>query len=96
MRGRLDVRPRGKSQRLERVLTDFGCEHSFGRAVSSVREHYGFELGATAVRTATLKHAQPVAINLELTSPASKHTRNCQRTRSFRRMQLASQRAETR
>ena len=55
---RLGVSPRGKSQRLERVLTDFGCEHSFGRATQSVQEHYGFELGASAVRTATLEHAQ--------------------------------------
>jgi hypothetical protein len=42
---------------LQRVLTDFGCEHSFARAAQSVREHYGFELGASAVRTATLSHA---------------------------------------
>jgi hypothetical protein len=55
---RLGVSPRGCSRRLERVLTDFGCEHSFVRAAESVREHYGFELGASAVRTATLKHAQ--------------------------------------
>jgi hypothetical protein len=40
------------------VLTDFGCEQAFGRAAQSVREHYGFELGAGAVRRATLKHAR--------------------------------------
>ena len=55
--GRLGVSPRGRSRRLDRVLTDFGCEHSFGRAVESVREHYGIEIGASAVRTATLQHA---------------------------------------
>ena len=55
---RLGVSARGCSRRLERVLTDFGCEHSFVRAAQSVQEHYGFELGASAVRTATLKHAQ--------------------------------------
>lgn len=55
---RLGVTPRGRSRRLERVLTDFGCEHSFVRATESVREHYGFEIGASAVRAATLKHAQ--------------------------------------
>ncbi len=55
---RLGVRPRGRSQRLERVLTDFGCEHAFGRAAQSVREHYGFEVGASAVRVTTLKHSQ--------------------------------------
>jgi hypothetical protein len=40
------------------VLTDFGCEHAFGRAAQSVREHYGFEIGASAVRVTTLKHSQ--------------------------------------
>jgi hypothetical protein len=55
---RLGVTPRGRSRRLERVLTDFGGEHSFARAVGSVREHYGFEIGVSAVRDATLEHAQ--------------------------------------
>jgi len=55
--GRLGVTPRGCSRRLERVLTDFGCEHSFVKAAASVEEHYGFEVGSSAVRTATLKHA---------------------------------------
>ena len=55
---RLGVTPRGRSIRLERVLTDFGCEHSFLRATQSVQEHYGFEIGASAVRVSTLEHAQ--------------------------------------
>jgi len=63
--GRLGVTSRGKSRRLERVLTDFGCEHSFGRATASVLEHYGFTLGASAVRTATLKHAQRARVQLQ-------------------------------
>jgi hypothetical protein len=50
---------------LDRVLTDFGCEHSFARAVESVREHYGFEMEASAVRTATLEHAQRARVKLE-------------------------------
>ena len=62
---RLGVTARGRSRRLDRVLTDFGCEHSFARAAESVREHYGFELGASAVRTATLKHAQRAHAGLE-------------------------------
>lgn len=48
---RLGVTPRGRSGRLERVLTDFGCEHSFARATESV------EIGASAVRRATLEQA---------------------------------------
>lgn len=62
---RLGVSSRGQSRRLQRVLTDFGCEHSFARATQSVREHYGFELGATAVRGATLRHAQRAQTLLE-------------------------------
>ncbi len=62
---RLGVTARGRSRRLERVLTDFGCEHSFARATQSVQEHYGFELGASAVRSATLKHAQRARKQLE-------------------------------
>jgi hypothetical protein len=62
---RLGVSPRGRSRRLERVLTDFGCEHSFARAAESVLEHYGFEIGASAVRTATLEHAQRARAKLQ-------------------------------
>ncbi len=63
--GRLGVTPRGRSRRLQRVLTDFGCEHSFQRAAQSVREHYGFEIGATAVRAVTLQHARRAQTRLE-------------------------------
>lgn len=63
--GRLGVRPRGRSRRLERVLTDFGCEHSFARAAGSVLEHYGFAIGVSAVREATLTHAQRARAQLE-------------------------------
>ena len=63
--GRLEVSARGKSRRLQRVLTDFGCEHSFARAVKSLQEHYGFELGASAVRQATLAHARRAQEKLE-------------------------------
>jgi hypothetical protein len=62
---RLGVTPRGRSRRLERVLTDFGAEHSFARAVGSVREHYGFEIGQSAVRDATLAHAQRARAQLQ-------------------------------
>jgi len=62
---RLGVTPRGRSRRLQRVLTDFGCEHSFARAAESVREHYGFVIGSSAVRTATLGHAQRARAKLQ-------------------------------
>lgn len=63
--GRLGVKPRGRSRRLDRVLTDFGCEHSFARAAGSVFEHYGFEIGVSAVRDSTLAHAQRARAQLE-------------------------------
>jgi hypothetical protein len=63
--GRLGVTSLGRSRRLERVLTDFGCEHSFARAVDSLREHYGVEIGVSAVRDATLAHAQRARALLE-------------------------------
>jgi hypothetical protein len=47
------------------VLTDFGIEHSFARAADSVLEHYGFTLGSSAVRTATLAHAQRARAKLQ-------------------------------
>ena len=53
----IGVTSRGRSRRLERVLTDFGCEHSFKHAAARVLEHYGFEIGASAVREATLENA---------------------------------------
>jgi hypothetical protein len=48
----------GKSRRLQRALTDFGAEHSFQRSCQRLKEHYGFELNASAVRTITLRHAR--------------------------------------
>lgn len=53
----IGVTPRGRSARLERALTDFGCEHSFQHAAARVLEHYGFEIGSSAVRDTTLEHA---------------------------------------
>lgn len=54
----IGVRPRGRSRRLERILTDFGSEHSFQHAAARVWEHYGFEMNVSAVRQATLHHAR--------------------------------------
>lgn len=61
----IGVKPRGRSLRLQRVLTDFGCEHSFGHAAGRVLEHYGFEISASAVRETTLTHAQRASQRLE-------------------------------
>lgn len=62
----MQVSARGKSQRLQRVLTDFGVEHSFVAGCARLREHYGFSLNASAVRTVTLQHAARAAQTLEV------------------------------
>jgi hypothetical protein len=62
---RLGVSSGGRSRRLDRVLTAFGCEQSFAQAAGSVLEHYGFEIGASAARIATLKHARRAQQQLE-------------------------------
>ena len=62
---RLGVTSCGRSRRLDRVLTDIGSEHSFARAAGSVLEHYGFEIGVSAARNATLEHAQRARAQLQ-------------------------------
>lgn len=56
--GAIGVSHRGRSAPLERVLSDFGAEHSFVQAAGRVKEHYGFEITASAIRDSTLKTAE--------------------------------------
>lgn len=64
------VKHRGYSRRLQRVLSDFGSEVSFGQAVGRVREHYAIEVGVEAVRQHTLRHGKAIA-TLAATLPAT-------------------------
>jgi len=61
----IGVEPRGRSKRFNRVLTDFGCEHSFAQAAARVREHYGFEVNVSAVRQATVQAAKRASQQME-------------------------------
>jgi hypothetical protein len=54
------VKHRGYSLRLQRVLTDFGAEVSFGQAVRRVKEHYAIEVPVAAVRQHTLRHGKAI------------------------------------
>jgi hypothetical protein len=54
------VKHRGYSLRLQRVLTDFGAEVSFGQAVRRVKEHYAIEVPVEAVRQHTLRHGKAI------------------------------------
>ena len=67
------VKHRGYSLRLQRVLTDFGSEVSFGRAVSRVREHYAVEVPVEAVRQHTLRHGKAITTlaTADATQPAA-------------------------
>ncbi len=47
---------RGYSLGLQRVVTDFGADVSFGRVPEKVREHYGIEVCASTVRAITEGH----------------------------------------
>lgn len=49
---------RSYSRRLQRVLVDFGAEHSFAQAATRVREHYGIGVGAESIRQHTLRHGR--------------------------------------
>ena len=55
-----EVKCRGYSEPLQRVLVDFGAEESFGRAVERVREHYGIEVPESAIRTQTEAHGAQI------------------------------------
>lgn len=61
----IGVRARGKSRALKRVLSDFGAEHAIAQAAVRVKEHYGFELHGSAVRSATLETAARAQRKLE-------------------------------
>ena len=60
------VRHRGYSQRLQRVMVDFGAEHSFAKAAERVREHYGIEVPTVMARAITEKHGARMAAQEKL------------------------------
>ena len=65
------VRNRGYSQRLQRVVVDFGAEHSFAKAAERVREHYGIEVSVEAIRQHTLGHGRSMnQLGTEAMTPA--------------------------
>ena len=66
--------------RLQRAMCDFAVEHSFAAATQRLREHYGFDLGASAFREVTLENARRARQKVEAESaksfrelPASAH-----------------------
>ncbi len=49
----MGIRHEGRSRTVDRALTDFGIEESFGLAAKRFKEHYNFEIGSSAVARAT-------------------------------------------
>jgi len=55
-----EVRPRGYSQPLQRRITDFGADVSFGRISRKLKEHYGIEVPFSSARDITEAHARTI------------------------------------
>jgi hypothetical protein len=68
------VEHRCYSQALERVLVDFGAEHSFAQAAVRVREHYRIEVPIAAIRQHTLQHGRKIATLPKVNSDQSSAT----------------------
>lgn len=60
------VSSRGMSLGLERVLTDFGADSSFAKAVVKVKEHYGVEVNESAVCRMSEKHGDLMHREMEV------------------------------
>ena len=61
-----EISCRGYSSLLQRRITDLGAEKSFVRAAGQFKEHYGFEIPASAVRRITEGHGLAILGHPEL------------------------------
>ena len=52
---------RAHSRHLQRIMTDFGADESFGQASVKVREHYGIEISVKSLGNVRLAHARQFA-----------------------------------
>lgn len=60
------VRCRGNSLGLQRVMADFGADAAFAQAAAKVREHYGIEVNHSAVRAVTQSHGEALQSDLSV------------------------------
>ena len=58
---RLGVTPRGRSRRLERVMSWLGADHSFDAAAEAAEELLGLAISKSTLRQVTLKHANALS-----------------------------------
>jgi hypothetical protein len=66
------IEHRDYSNRLQRVMTDFGAEDSFQRATARLKEHYGLEVNPEAIRQQTLHHGKAIGAIAPVPHPAAK------------------------
>lgn len=55
-----DVKCRGYSQPLQRRITDFGSDDSFGKISFKLKEHYGIEVPTSSAQAITEAHARRI------------------------------------
>ena len=72
------VKCRGYSLLLQRRLTDFGSEKSFGRAAEQVKEHYGIDVPISRIRLITEEHGERLLGESELLQGSTKGKGNTQ------------------
>jgi hypothetical protein len=63
---------------LQRVLTDFGADDSYGKCTKKVKEHYGIDVSASTVRAVTLSHAEKMDKEQHGTSELIEETLGCE------------------
>jgi hypothetical protein len=66
------IQHRDYSNRLQRVMTDFGAEDSFQRATARLKEHYGLAVNPEAIGQQTLHHGKAIGAMVPLPHPAAK------------------------
>ena len=57
----LALTQRSCTAELQRVITDFGLDHSFAKGAKKLREHYGFDLPVSSIRNYTECNAKRIA-----------------------------------
>ena len=63
-----EIKFNGYTQLLQRRITDFGSEHSFGKAVKRIKEHYGIILPESSIRKITQAHGENLLMKIEMPS----------------------------
>jgi len=64
VKAELGMEHRKRTPALERALTDFGAEESFGQADRRLQEHYGFSIGRTTILRVVEGHARKMELQV--------------------------------